>query len=74
MQQKALEYLEAGSRLVWHVDPAERTVAVYRSRSFLLVGPKMLPELPGAEDPEGGVSGYIEEVAVAGDEDIGLSD
>lgn len=37
MQQKALEYLEAGSRLVWLFDPAERTIAVYRSRSEIRI-------------------------------------
>jgi Uma2 family endonuclease len=32
IQEKVLEYLESGSRLVWVVDPATRTVAAYRSR------------------------------------------
>lgn len=31
IQQKTLEYLEAGARLVWIVDPAARTVMVFRS-------------------------------------------
>lgn len=31
IQEKALEYLEAGSRMVWVVDPRRRTVTVYRS-------------------------------------------
>lgn len=30
MQQKTLEYLEAGARLVWIVDPEARTVTVHR--------------------------------------------
>lgn len=30
MHQKTLEYLEAGARLVWIVDPGARTVMVYR--------------------------------------------
>lgn len=30
MQEKVLEYLEAGSRLVWVVDPRSRTVTVWR--------------------------------------------
>jgi Uma2 family endonuclease len=30
MQQKVLEYLEGGSRLVWIVDPEARTVTVHR--------------------------------------------
>lgn len=30
MQQKVLEYLEAGARLVWIVDPEARTVTVHR--------------------------------------------
>ena len=30
MQAKILQYLEAGGRLVWIVDPAARTVTVYR--------------------------------------------
>lgn len=32
IQEKVLEYLAAGSRLVWVVDPATRSVATYRSR------------------------------------------
>lgn len=32
IQRKALEYLDSGSRLVWVVDPRERTVTSYRSR------------------------------------------
>lgn len=30
MQRKTLEYLEAGARLVWIVDPGARTVTLYR--------------------------------------------
>jgi len=37
MQRKALEYLDAGARLVWVVDPAERTVTVYRSRQDIRI-------------------------------------
>jgi Uma2 family endonuclease len=32
IQQKVLDYLEAGTRLVWVVDPGPRIVTVYRSR------------------------------------------
>jgi len=32
IQQKVLEYLDCGTRLVWVVDPAARCVTVYRSR------------------------------------------
>ena len=32
IREKVLEYLAAGSRLVWVVDPATRSVATYRSR------------------------------------------
>lgn len=32
IHEKVLDYLEAGSRLVWVVDPDSRTVTVYRSR------------------------------------------
>ena len=32
IHDKVLDYLEAGTRLVWVVDPASRTVTVYRSR------------------------------------------
>jgi Uma2 family endonuclease len=32
IQEKVLEYLECGTRLVWVVDPASRCVTVYRSR------------------------------------------
>ena len=53
MQQKALDYLDTGARLVWIVDPAERTVTVYRSRSEIrilvegevLAGGEVLPDL-----------------------------
>lgn len=37
MQRKSLEYLDAGAHLVWVVDPAEGTVAVYRSRSEIRI-------------------------------------
>lgn len=51
MQQKVLDYLEAGSALVWVVDPRARTVTVYRpdgSASLLrgaetLTGEDVLP-------------------------------
>jgi Uma2 family endonuclease len=33
MQQKVLEYLATGARMVWVIDPMHRTAAVYRSRS-----------------------------------------
>lgn len=40
MQRKVLEYLDAGSRLVWVIDPAERTAVAYRSRTEIrLLGP-----------------------------------
>lgn len=32
IHEKVLDYLDAGTRLVWVVDPGPRTVAVYRSR------------------------------------------
>lgn len=32
IQDKVIDYLEAGSRLVWVVDPCTRTVTTYRSR------------------------------------------
>lgn len=53
MQQKTMEYLRAGTRLLWIVDPSERTVTVYRSRSDIrileaddvLAGEDVLPGL-----------------------------
>jgi len=33
IREKVLEYLASGTRLVWVVDPATRSVAVYRSRA-----------------------------------------
>lgn len=66
MQQKALDYLDAGARLVWFVDPAERTVTVYRSRDDIriLAGASVLDgqdALPGfrlpLEDLFSGLSG-----------------
>jgi Uma2 family endonuclease len=39
VQEKVLEYLAAGSRLVWIVDPARRTVTVYKSaRDIRILG------------------------------------
>jgi len=29
MERKRVEYLEAGARLLWEIDPKSRTVAVY---------------------------------------------
>lgn len=37
IQEKALQYLDAGSRLVWVVDPRRRTVTSYRSRSAIRI-------------------------------------
>lgn len=37
MQEKALEYLAGGSRLVWVVHPLGRSVTVYRSRDQIRV-------------------------------------
>lgn len=37
LQRKALEFLDAGGRLVWVVDPAEQTVTIYRSRSDIRI-------------------------------------
>lgn len=37
VQEKVLEYLDAGSRLVWVVDPATRSATVYRSRTEIRV-------------------------------------
>lgn len=53
VQGKALEYLDAGAAAVWVVDPARRTVTVYRSRSDIrilevadtLTVPDVIPEL-----------------------------
>jgi Uma2 family endonuclease len=33
MQQKVTEYLDAGARLVWVIDPARKTATEYRSRN-----------------------------------------
>jgi Uma2 family endonuclease len=53
MQQKILDYLSAGAGLVWIVDPTERRVTVYRSRSEIRIlesgevldGGEVLPDL-----------------------------
>jgi len=37
MQQKAVDYLDTGARMVWVVDPARRTVTVYRSRAEIRI-------------------------------------
>ncbi len=46
IQEKVTEYLEAGSRLVWVVDPRKRSVTVYRSRHDVRV-------LTGREELDG---------------------
>jgi Uma2 family endonuclease len=56
MQRKALEYLDAGARLVWIVDPDAATVTVYRSRAEvrILGGDEPLDAgevIPGLESP-----------------------
>ena len=53
MREKVMDYLQAGSRLVWVVDPKSRTIAVYRSRNDIrlltvedeLDGGDVLPEI-----------------------------
>ncbi len=53
MQEKALDYLDAGAALVWVVDPSQRSVTVYRSpgdirilrEGELLEGGEVLPDL-----------------------------
>jgi Uma2 family endonuclease len=53
IQRKALQYMDAGARLVWVVDPAGATVTVYRTRSDIrilagdevLSGEDVLPDL-----------------------------
>jgi len=37
MQQKAIDYIDAGTRSIWVVDPSEQTVTVYRSRSEIRI-------------------------------------
>jgi Uma2 family endonuclease len=37
IQEKALQYLDAGSELVWIADPEMRTVTVYRSRADIRI-------------------------------------
>ncbi|HUH13913.1 MAG TPA: Uma2 family endonuclease [Longimicrobiales bacterium] len=37
VHDKALDYLDAGTRLVWVVEPTRRTVSVYRSRSDIRI-------------------------------------
>lgn len=47
LQQKALDYLDAGGRIVWLVDPAKETATVLRSRSDIAI-------LQGNDALEGG--------------------
>lgn len=47
MQSKVLEYLDAGTRAVWVVDPRRRAVTVYRSARDIRI-------LTGAEELDGG--------------------
>jgi Uma2 family endonuclease len=47
VERKAKAYVDAGSKLVWVVDPRRRTVTIHRSQSDLVV-------LPEDEDLEAG--------------------
>lgn len=47
IQGKVLEYLDAGARLVWVIDPETRTATVYRSRAEIRL-------LTGADSLDGG--------------------
>lgn len=47
IQEKVAEYLDAGTRMVWVVDPASRTATVYRSRDEIRL-------LAGDDELEGG--------------------
>ena len=60
MQEKVLDYLEAGSSLVWVVDPRARTVTVYRpdGSAQLLRGAETLT----GEDVLPGFSGGLPEL------------
>jgi Uma2 family endonuclease len=48
IRQKVLEYLAAGTRLVWVVDPATRSVTAYRSRDEIRLL-TVADELDGAD-------------------------
>ena len=37
VQEKALEYLDAGTKMVWVIEPIAKTVIVYRSRSDIKI-------------------------------------
>ena len=37
VQEKALEYLDAGTRMVWVIEPIAKTVTVYRSRNDIKI-------------------------------------
>jgi Uma2 family endonuclease len=39
IQEKVLDYLDAGTRLVWIADPSSRTITVYRSRDEIRLIP-----------------------------------
>lgn len=53
VQEKILEYLSAGARVVWVVDPANRTVTIYEpglearilTANDILIAPGVLPKL-----------------------------
>ncbi|MFW6200077.1 MAG: Uma2 family endonuclease [Gemmatimonadota bacterium] len=47
IQKKSLEYLEAGARIVWIVEPGQHTVTILRSRSDIRI-------LTGDETLDGG--------------------
>jgi Uma2 family endonuclease len=47
IQEKVLDYLDAGTRMIWVVDPGPRIVTVYRSRDEIRI-------LTGAEELDGG--------------------
>ena len=37
VQEKVFEYLDAGTKIVWIMDPASKTVTVYRSRNDIKI-------------------------------------
>lgn len=59
MARKLREYFDSGTRLVWYVEPRDRTVAVYHSAP----DPTMVHDATGFLDGEGVVPGFSMPVA-----------
>lgn len=60
VQEKALEYLDAGTQMVWVIEPVSKTVTVYRSRDNIKL--LMMKDTLTGEDVVEGFSCSVAEI------------